>query len=278
VLEETVAGQVQTQYTYGMLLISQRRVSTGGAVNYYGYDAHGDVVFMTDALGSVTDEYRYDAYGNLMFRSGSTPNTRLYQGEELDPDLGLLFLRARYYSANSGRFLSSDPFDAFTEQLLRRRLAPRTQMIALTFSSEPIEQIRSLYLRTIVSQGAGARLSQDREHLMPLNVNRYLYVSGDPVNGFDKIGMTEEEEAELEDFVDEKEVKEEKEVGEKAQIEIDCLELLEGALQDCVDDLQPGEDGILRMEGPMSYDDCVKRAYIEYAECLEEDEVVPSGN
>jgi RHS repeat-associated protein len=247
-------------------------------MNYYGYDAHGDVVFMTDSTGTVTDQYRYDAYGNLIFRSGNAPNARLYQGEELDPDLGLLFLRARYYSVNSGRFLSSDPFDAFTEQLVRKRLAARPQTISLTLSSEPTGQIRSMYLRTIVDQGVGARLSQYRERLMPLNVNRYLYVSGDPVNGSDRIGMTEEEEAEFEDLVDEKEVKEEKELGEKEQIEIDCLELLEGALQDCVDDLQPSDDGILRMEGPMSYDDCVKRAYVEYAECLEEDHVIPSGN
>jgi len=32
-------------------------------------------------------------------------------GEQYDPDLGLYYLRARYYNPNSGRFLSRDPLD-----------------------------------------------------------------------------------------------------------------------------------------------------------------------
>jgi len=43
-----------------------------------GYDAHGNIAFLTDATGAETDTYAYDAWGNLVGRSGSTPNTRLY--------------------------------------------------------------------------------------------------------------------------------------------------------------------------------------------------------
>jgi RHS repeat-associated protein len=34
-----------------------------------------------------------------------------YRGEQYDPDLGLYYLRARYYNPNTGRFLSRDPVD-----------------------------------------------------------------------------------------------------------------------------------------------------------------------
>jgi len=34
-----------------------------------------------------------------------------YRGEQYDPDLGLYYLRARYYNPNTGRFLSRDPED-----------------------------------------------------------------------------------------------------------------------------------------------------------------------
>jgi len=35
------------------------------------------------------------------------------RGEQFDPDLGLYYLRARYYNAATGRFLSRDPKDGY---------------------------------------------------------------------------------------------------------------------------------------------------------------------
>jgi RHS repeat-associated protein len=59
----------------------------------------------------VTDEYEYDAYGNSFTKQGTTPNNYLYRGEQFDSDLGLYYLRARYYNAGTGRFMSRDPED-----------------------------------------------------------------------------------------------------------------------------------------------------------------------
>jgi RHS repeat-associated protein len=109
VLEEVSGGAVQVAYTYGTMLVSQRRVATGGTVTYYGYGARGDIAFLTDATGAVTDSYDYDAWGNLVAHSGSTPNTRLFGGEELDPNLGLINLRARQYWPGTGRLGTLDP-------------------------------------------------------------------------------------------------------------------------------------------------------------------------
>jgi RHS repeat-associated protein len=59
----------------------------------------------------VTDTYEYEAFGNSFTVSGSTPNNYLYRGEQFDPDLGLYYLRARYYNPATGRFMSRDPED-----------------------------------------------------------------------------------------------------------------------------------------------------------------------
>jgi RHS repeat-associated protein len=57
----------------------------------------------------VTDSYEYDAFGNKINSTGATPNNYLYRGEQYDSDLGLYYLRARYYNPATGRFLSRDP-------------------------------------------------------------------------------------------------------------------------------------------------------------------------
>jgi RHS repeat-associated protein len=112
VMDEVSGGAVQVRYTFGNMLVSQtRNPSTSPATSFYGYDAHGNIAFLTDATGTETDSYTYDAWGHLVGRTGSTFNTRLFVGEELDLDLGLINLRNRYYNEEQGRFLTVDTFD-----------------------------------------------------------------------------------------------------------------------------------------------------------------------
>jgi RHS repeat-associated protein len=54
------------------------------------------------------DSYEYDAFGNSFTVSGTTPNEMMYRGEQFDSDLGLYYLRARYYNPLTGRFMSRD--------------------------------------------------------------------------------------------------------------------------------------------------------------------------
>ena len=110
VMEEFVGGAVQRVYTYGLQRISQDQVVNGAwSVSFYGYDGSGSVRQLTNTAGAVTDEYEYDAYGNSFTKQGTTPNNYLYRGEQYDPDLGLYYLRARYYNPLTDRFLSRDP-------------------------------------------------------------------------------------------------------------------------------------------------------------------------
>jgi RHS repeat-associated protein len=110
VVEEVVNGAVARQYTYGLQRISENQVvSNTWTPSFYVYDGAGSVRQLTNVSGAVTDEYEYDAYGNSFTKSGTTPNNYLYRGEQFDSDLGLYYLRARYYNPLTGRFLSRDP-------------------------------------------------------------------------------------------------------------------------------------------------------------------------
>ena len=77
--------------------------------SFYGYDGGGSIRQLTNASTAITDTYNYDAFGNLLNSTGTTPNNYLYRGEQYDSDLGLYYLRARYYNPQTGRFLSRDP-------------------------------------------------------------------------------------------------------------------------------------------------------------------------
>ena len=110
VVEETVNGAVTRSYTYGLERISEAQPIQGAwTPSFYEYDGAGSVRQLTNAAISVTDTYEYDAFGNAVNRTGATPNNYLYRGEQYDSDLGLYYLRARYYNPATGRFLSVDP-------------------------------------------------------------------------------------------------------------------------------------------------------------------------
>jgi RHS repeat-associated protein len=106
VLEEISAGTVQRVYTYGLNRISQSQAS---GTSFYGYDGHGNVRFLTDTTGAITDRYDYDAFGNVISQAGTTPNVYLFSGEQNDVNLGLYYLRRRFMSPNTGRFWTADP-------------------------------------------------------------------------------------------------------------------------------------------------------------------------
>ena len=111
VVEElSSGGAVQRQYTYGLQRISQNQfVSSTWTPSFYGYDGFGTVRQLTNSTGTITDTYDYDAFGNKINSTGTTPNSYLYRGEQFDSDLGLYYLRARYYNPLTGRFMSRDP-------------------------------------------------------------------------------------------------------------------------------------------------------------------------
>jgi RHS repeat-associated protein len=128
------ARAVERTYTYGLQRISEYQVVNGAwAPSFYGYDGGGNVRNLTNAAGAVTDSYEYDAFGNSFTVSGTTPNNYLYRGEQFDPDLGLYYLRARYYNPITGRFMSRDPENG-------RRWIPATLHKYLYAQADPVNR------------------------------------------------------------------------------------------------------------------------------------------
>lgn len=78
---------------------------------YYHQDQLGSTVAMTDSAGEVAGTRSYDVFGAPDETTGDLPGSFTFAGEQYDEDTGLVYLRARHYDPELGRFLSVDPAD-----------------------------------------------------------------------------------------------------------------------------------------------------------------------
>lgn len=94
-------------YAYGSSLIS---ASATGLQSFYQFDGLGSVATVTDGAASQKASFVYDPWGSVIGGADllGTKNKFEFTGEAVDPGTGLVFLRARYYEPQSGRFLSVD--------------------------------------------------------------------------------------------------------------------------------------------------------------------------
>jgi len=77
---------------------------------YYLNNAHGDVVGLIDAAGSMVNRYQYDAFGNTVEAVEKVQNRFRYAGEQYDQITGQYYLRARFYNPILGRFTQEDTY------------------------------------------------------------------------------------------------------------------------------------------------------------------------
>lgn len=97
-----------TEYAYWPGVDRLHSMKRSGNVYYFLTDHLGSVLGVTDWLGAVKNTYDYGEWGTSRSASETVSNRMRYAGRELDPT-GLYYLRARYYDARTGRFLSEDP-------------------------------------------------------------------------------------------------------------------------------------------------------------------------
>lgn len=95
----------QASYLRGINLICREQ---GGEKEYYLFDAHADVIALTDEDGEITKSYDYDAFGCETQPDPLDSNPFRYCGEFFDVETGSYYLRARYYAPAIGRFLTED--------------------------------------------------------------------------------------------------------------------------------------------------------------------------
>jgi RHS repeat-associated protein len=106
-LQERTAGATVNRLAAGPDLTLLRSDATGTTAPVT--DALGSVIGLVDGTGSLATQYTYDPYGRVTQRGAPSGNTQQYTGREFDTATGLLYNRARYYSPDTGRFISQDP-------------------------------------------------------------------------------------------------------------------------------------------------------------------------
>jgi RHS repeat-associated protein len=106
-LPQVMAMSDGAQYVHGLDLVAEYR---DGEWSYPLGDALGSVRQWTDESGFITYRGSYTPFGVALSSEGSTESAWGYTGEWEDASLGAVYLRARWYQPQVGRFTKQDPW------------------------------------------------------------------------------------------------------------------------------------------------------------------------
>jgi RHS repeat-associated protein len=121
---QTSAGGQTTRYTLDLVSGLTQVLEDGGYTYLYGngriaqYGASGGEYFLGDALGSARQlvdasgavrlTRSYQPYGELLASNGDGESMYGFTGEATDALTGMVYLRARWYAPQDGRFITRD--------------------------------------------------------------------------------------------------------------------------------------------------------------------------
>ncbi len=102
----------KTSLPFFVLVLGLAQTTSGHAtetVTYYYTDGAGNVLATTDAAGNINSSSDYRPFG--IRQIGVAVNGPAYAGHYEDMESNLVYMKARYYDPEIGRFLSTDPDD-----------------------------------------------------------------------------------------------------------------------------------------------------------------------
>jgi RHS repeat-associated protein len=100
-----VVSGTEAVYLYGLDIVAQQQSDR----QYYFHDGLGSVRQLLDSTGDLEANYAYDPFG-VPVVAGDASNPYRFTGEAWDEEVELLYLRARYYQPETGRFITKDPW------------------------------------------------------------------------------------------------------------------------------------------------------------------------
>ena len=118
---QTVIGEIRSDGTKRWYVVGAMgyicRIDEGAngeilARDYFVYDGLGSCRGLVASNGAVVVRYDYDVYGRVRWQEGERANSFRYVaqvGHATDEETGLIYMRARYYDPEIGRFVSEDP-------------------------------------------------------------------------------------------------------------------------------------------------------------------------
>ena len=106
-----VISDTEAVYVYGLDILAQQQAE----MLYYMHDGLGSVRQLVESGGQVETNYAYDPFG-VPVVGGEVSNPYQFTGEAWDAEVELLYLRARYYQPETGRFVTKDPWRGDIDQ------------------------------------------------------------------------------------------------------------------------------------------------------------------
>lgn len=148
-----------TKYLQGPGIDEPLAIERKGETYYYHADGLGSVMALTDQRHKAVESYDYTSFGELKQQGDKVKNTYTFTAREWDEEVELYFYRARYYDAETGRFISKDPLlNNFINGGVRsKRCGPKSL--------------------------AGIVLEQPQE------LNPFVYVVNNPISKIDPFGL-----------------------------------------------------------------------------------------
>ncbi|MFH1441303.1 MAG: RHS repeat-associated core domain-containing protein, partial [Candidatus Omnitrophota bacterium] len=122
-------------------------IAYSSTITFYVYDdPERSIVSIVGNTGNTVNTYVYDAFGNIINQTGVESNTYCYNAEQLDSEMGFIFLRNRYYDPYIGRFITKDVFAG--NKSSSQSLNPYVFVL-----NNPVNYIDPLGLKTLIING-----------------------------------------------------------------------------------------------------------------------------